>query len=190
MQGKVVKSYKDIGRVGHVFLTLESYVDGEEEPVPITYRVRGLSPLETRMIIDIANLVKIPEPPMKKRPRMPLDGTPPTVENITVEEFADVNDATYKQELELYQLEGALAQQRAIMYRMMVAIQGFDLTDEEIKEELDEDAHPREPIEKLVLRLDQLCAIIMPGFDSNHYRSLGEKINELSGVRAERINFT
>ena len=82
------------------------------------------------------------------------------------------------------------------MFCLMVGVQGFDLTDEEIIEELQpkDDSkwkvHDKEPLESLILRLDQLSEIIMSEFDQGHMMALRQKINELSGLRTEEINFT
>jgi len=193
MSKKIVTSFRDIGKARHVLLTLPvSGVDDDgNECEPITYKVRGGTPHETRMIMRIAGLPDAPEPPTKKRVRMPLDGNRIDAANLGLhEDYLDYDDATYKHELEIYTDEMRLAEQRAVMYRLMACVQGFDMTDEDIAEVLGEPAHPKEPLEELALRLDQLSEIIMPDMDNNHFLMLARKITELSGVSTEQVNFT
>ena len=193
---KVVRNFRDIPKAGYVFLTLPlagvNEETGEETNEPVTYKVRGGTPIETRMILSIAALPDTPEPPTKKRQVAPIDiGGKLDASSLGVkEDYLDYDDATYKQELEIYTDEMRIAEQRAVTYRFVQCVEGFDVSDEDIKKELNEDAHPKEPVEELVLRLDQVEEIILPDFPNSHYLELVKKITELSGVRTEQINFT
>lgn len=196
MTKNVVKNFRDIPKAGYVYLTLPlagvNEETGEEANQSITYKVRGGTPIETNMVLSIVALPDTPEPPTKKRQAAPLDmGGKLDASTLGMkEDYLDYDDPTYKQELEIYTDEMRLAEQRALMYRLMQCVQGFDMTDDEIKEVLEQDAHPKEPVGELVLRLDQLSEIILPEFDNSHFLELVKKITELSGVKTEQINFT
>lgn len=198
----IVTSYKQIGRVRYVMVTLPiekedmdaSVLDLEGPQVEsagefITYRVRGMTRAETLKLQKMLRLVERPEPPMKERPVLPLDTARLSAADIRSEKYADYEDPTYLEQDAIYQREMEFAVQRSTVYNLVVCVQGFDLSDEDITEVLDEEAHPRDPLESYLKRLDQISRIILPTMDQRHYMALQRKIAELSGVRQEDINF-
>ena len=190
---RTVTSYKERGRIVPALLTLsegDSQIGDGNDEARVTYQVSGMSPWEARTHTDIRNSIRPPEPPMKKRAAAPLDGKL-DASSLGVEEFQDENDPTYKEEYKQFlEHEFPLMVQRATTFQLMTCVKGFDLTDEEIKAELGQDAHAREPLEELLLRLDQVAEIIWQDFDHRHMNALCAKIGELTGVRQDRVNFT
>lgn len=187
---KRVLSYKDIGKVKSVLLTLP-VGDGQDEQGEedmVTYEVRGLSPREGLMRDSILTSRAEPVPPTKQRAVVPAGGKLNAGE-ITMEEYGDESDPTYLDQKALYDAEDPLWLQRFSMYSLMTAVRGFDITDADIEKELGEKAHPKEPFDSLVQRLDQLCEIIYTEFDMRHLNRIMNKIMELTGVQSGDINF-
>ena len=191
-----VKNYKQRGLVKHVVFTMPipgATAEDLENPTDkntISYMVRGMTPPEAFKNRAIAESVEPPMPPTKTRTRLPDSSDNLDVRNLVKEEYQDLNDPTFLEELQLFKQEQIIMTQRTTMYCLMVSVEGFNLTDEEIKAELEQNAHAREPLDELLLRLDQVSEIIMSGFDQGHMMALREKIQELSGLRTEEINFT
>jgi hypothetical protein len=188
---KMVTSYKQIGRVRHVLMAIPlATTEGEEEEV-LTYKVRGLSPKEEFTRDAIMKSVVQPTPPTKKRLPMSLGADKLTASNLTTEEYQDYDDPTYLEQEKQFTDELAIHGQRAFMYRLMIGVQGFDLSDKQIAEALGVDkVHPKEPLESLMLRIDQVCEIILPDADQIHLGKLVHKVMELSGVDFDAVNFT
>lgn len=192
----IVKSYKDIGKATHVMFTLPALGDPENAqagdlPETLTYMVRGFTPRELWQHRAIMQSIEPPMAPVKKRSTLtPTQTGKLDVANIGEEDYQDFNDPTYIEQLELFKHEMNVLTQRGTMYALMVCVEGLDLTDEEIKSELKVDPHPKEPLDSLMLRLDQLCMIIMVDFDMSHMTAIRQKINELSGMGDEQVNFT
>ena len=185
---KIVKSYKQRGKVKHVMFSLPEPGAAAEENKMLTYMVRGLTPKEAYTHADIAGSVELPLPPIKQRTRLPAGKL--DITDIEQEEYEDLRDPTYLSQLKTFNQEQLQMSQRATIYTLAVCVQGFDLSDAEIKEELDQEPHARAPLDELLLRLDQLYEIIMSDFDQGHLMALRQKIQELSGVSAEQVNFT
>ena len=187
---KTVKSYKQIGKVQHTLLTMPvgDGVDEKGNVTDVTYRVRGLSPLEVGIHSDILTSVTPPSPPVKKRTVVPVGGKL-QASQIETEDYADMDDPTFKDAIKAYEEEYKTMVQRASMYRLMMAVEGFDISDEDIKTELEEEAVSDDSIDNLCKRIDQVCRIILPEFDQRHMMGLLSKIGELSGVQTERVNF-
>lgn len=186
---KVVTNFKEIGKVTYIYLTLPLPASEDEEPETLTYQVRGLSPTEEDERAAILTSVPKPRPPMKKRISQNLTDKLVASE-LQEEEFFDLDDPTYLEQVELYDKDMTLAANRVQVYRLMCSVKGFDLTDEEIQAELNVDAHPRKPMESLLLRLDQISAIVLTDANQVHIGALQVKVMELSGVDVSRINFT
>jgi hypothetical protein len=191
-----MKTYKDRGKVKHVVFnmpipgaTAEDLENPNDENT-ITYMVRGMTPTEAYKHRAIVESIEPPTPPTKQRTRMPDSSDKLDVRNLVRDEYQDYNDATFLEEIKAFKQEQLIMTQRATMYCLMVGVQGFNLTDEEIKEELNQDVQAKEPLDKLLLRLDQLSEIIMADFDQGHMMALRQKINELSGLKTEEVNFT
>jgi hypothetical protein len=191
MMGRTVKSYKDIGRAKYVMLPLPIPGEkAEDEDEIITYMVRGMTPRETYLHNAIAGSVEPPMPPIKQRTAMPQGTGKLDISDIQQEDYEDLRDPTFLEQMKTFQREQTIVIQRAVMYALMVGVQGFDLTDDEIREELSQEPHPREPMDNMILRLDQLSEIIMSVIANGHVLALRQKVNELSGVGAELVNFT
>ena len=188
---KTVKSYKQRGMVTHTLLTLPVGLGEDEkgERAEITYRVRGLSPLEAGIHSDIRATVEPPTPPTKKRTVVPPGGKL-QASQIETEEYDDYDDPTFKDQLKIFEEEARTMLQRVSMYRLMTCVDGFYISDEDIKTELEEEAVSDDSIDNLCKRIDQVCQIILPGFDQRHMMALLARIGELSGVQTERVNFT
>lgn len=189
MAAKVVKSYKQRGTVKHVLFSLPVPGTNDEDDDLMTYKVRALSPTETYENGAIVDALEPPIPPVKERTVVPPGGKL-DAGNIQQEEYDDYHDPTFLEEIKIFKHQKKLHDQRATMHSLMLCVDTFNLTDEEIKAELDEDAHAREPLDELMLRLDQVSEIIMTDFDIGHMIALRQKINQLSGVSAELVNFT
>jgi hypothetical protein len=189
VMAKIVTSIEDIGRVRYVLYTIALPTSEGEEAEEYTYRVRGLTPKEDFVLSNLIATLVEPRAPTKQRvaesPGGKLDAS-----NMRMEEYQDENDPTYQEELRLYDYETRLMMQRALMYRLMCGVVGFNLTDEQIKEKLGVEAAPKEPVQELTKRLDQLSEIILPDFDTGHYMRLTNKVRELSGVSFDQVNFT
>jgi hypothetical protein len=192
-----VTSYKDRGKVKHVPFsiplsgaTAEDLENPNDENTK-TYMVRGMTPPEAYKHRAITGSVEPPMPPTKQRTKLPDSGSDKLdVRNLVKEDYQDINDPTFLEEIRVYKQETLIMSQRAIMYELMVCVDTFNLTDEQIKEDLGQDAHAMEPLSELLLRLDQLCLLIMVDFDQGHMTAIQEKINELSGLKTEEVNFT
>ena len=186
----VVKSYKQRGKVQFTLLTLPVGT-GEDEKgnkTEITYRVRGLTPLQLGLHSDVYSTVEAPIPPTKKRTVVPPGGKL-QVTQIETEDYADLDDPTFKEQWKIYEADCKERNQRSTMYRLMMGVDGFDISDADIKAELGEEAVPDDSIANLCKRIDQVCRIILPEFDQRHLMALSERIAELSGVSTERVNF-
>jgi hypothetical protein len=157
----------------------------------VTYRVRGLAPLEQQEMVELIQATEPPVPPKKTREVLPLDrGSKIVPEDIRDEQYDDFDDPAYRASLVAFSRDVSLGHQRGIMYSLVVCVDGFDLSDEEIQEELGEPAHPKQPVEEFRQRLDQLSRIILSQLDGRHLAQIQDRINELSGVEAARVNFT
>jgi hypothetical protein len=159
------------------------------------FYVRGFTPQETLECQAVINVLK-PRPPIKMREvgwedRAPLEQTgrvqPPRLRS---EAYTDETDPVYLRELEAWEQELAHSDLRVIAYTLVKCVQGCDLTDDEIKAELGEDAHPAEPIEEFRLRLDQIGRILSNSIAMPIWMRIQEKIAELTGVNPERVDFT
>lgn len=188
---KTVKSWKQRGKVTYTFLALPVgdglNEDGTENK--IGYNVRGLSPIENELHGDIMGSVTMPIPPTKKRVARPLDGKI-EASQLGMEEYRDIEDPSYLDALKTYEEELKVMWQQASMYRIMVCVQGFDVSDEDIKAELEEEAIPKDSLDNLLKRIDQVCRIVLPEFDQRHFMALLAKISNLTGVKTETVNFT
>jgi hypothetical protein len=198
-----VASYKDRGKVKYVVYSLPipgATAEDLEHPNDentMSYMVRGMTPPEAYKHRAIVESIEPPMPPTKQRTRLPDSGADKLdVRNLVKEDYQDYNDPTFLEEVKAFKQEQLLMTQRATMFCLMVGVHGFDLTDDEIREELQPKGdsawkvHNKEPLDELLLRLDQLSAIIMEDFDQGHMMALRQKINELSGLKTEEINFT
>jgi len=146
--------------------------------------------MEEEVRKSILTSVERPRAPIKKRIPQNLPGSKLDAANLGLEEYSDEDDPTYLDQLEVYLQQLNLNSERVLAYRVMCGVKGFDLTDEEIKTELSVEAHSREPLDSLLLRLDQLREIIFTEADQIHIGLLVRKVMELSGVDFQAVNFT
>ena len=165
-----------------------------------TYTVRGLTPKEKAFTFNLMPFDKTPSPPKKKKEILTLDNrrniSPEAIENSF--EY-DENDPTYKQELIIYSKLVSDAGLIIATFKLMCAVEGFDLTDDEIKEELGEEAkaskdrtqylNGTKDIKEYIERIHQVEKIILGSIDSAHLDFLISAIDELTGVKADNINF-
>ena len=157
--------------------------------------VRGFTPQETLELQAILN-VERPQPPIKMR-EVGWDNRPPLEQRGQVqppalrdEPYADDQDPVYLRALKEWEQETKNSDARVIAYTLMKCVQGCDLSDEEIKGVLNEDAHAREPVEELRLRLDQVGRILTKDIAMPVWMMIQEKITSLTGVNPERVDFT
>lgn len=186
---KVVTNFKEIGKVTYIYLSLPLPASDDETPETLTYHVRGLSPTEDTIRIAILNSVERPRPPMKKRISQDL-ADKLVASELKEEEYFDMDDPTYLDQTRMFLKEATIIADRSDMYKLVCGVKGFDLTDEEIRSELETEPEPKNPQTSLLLRLDQIRKIILTDANQVHIDALMAKIDELSGVDVSRINFT
>lgn len=159
------------------------------------FHVRGFTPQETLELQAVLNVEK-PQPPIKMREvgwddRPPLEQTgkvqPPRLRD---EPYADDQDPVYLREVKAWEDEMAHSDMRVIAYTLSKCVLGCDLSDEDIKGALEEEAHPREPIEEYRLRLDQVGKILTSAMAMPVWIRIQEKITSLTGVSPDRVDFT
>ena len=111
-----VTSYKDRGKVKHVIFSMPipgATADELEHPNDdntITYMVRGMTPPEAYKHRAIAENIEPPMPPTKQRTRLPDSGDKLDVRNLVREDYQDLNDKTFLEEVQAFKQEQLINQ--------------------------------------------------------------------------------
>lgn len=159
------------------------------------FYVKGFTPQETLELQSILNVDK-PQAPIKMREvgweeRAPLEQSGRIqAPRLRDEPYTDDKDPVYLRAVEAWEQEMAKSDIRVIAYTLVKCVQGCELTDEDIKAEIGEEAHPDEPMSEFRLRLDQVGKILTKAISMPVWILLQEKITSLTGVSPERVDFT
>jgi hypothetical protein len=157
------------------------------------YTVKGLTPKESAFIWNMMPFDKAPTPPKKVKSVLDARGQ-------NDDEY-DTDNPVYKKELLVYTKLGMEASQTINAYKLMCGVDGFDLTDDEIRESLNGEepkgSRDRFPYingikdsSEYIERVKQVEKIIMNVIDSAHLKFLVNSIDDATGVSEEAINFT
>jgi hypothetical protein len=154
------------------------------------FNVRPMLPKEQFVLANLGNIPQ-PVPPLKKEEVTPLD-TAGRIDPTQVhdKQYVDINDPGYLAAMREYNAEMERTDERAMAFMLYTCVEGFDLTDVQIKEFLGEDAHPKEPADSFRKRLDQIGAILLTRIEIRFVDHITSAIKQMSGVSNDRINFT
>ena len=170
-------------------IELEALAKEVEESKYIQFLVKPMSPKETLKAPKLRP--SEPKPPAKKREVPTLDQNNRIIPSLTKDEFyVDPDDPAYLKEMQFFEEEKQKTSERLIVYSLVCCVKGFDLSDEEIQEALGQKAHPKEPLDEYRKRLDQLGEILLDSISIKMMDSIMEKVNAISGVTADMVNFT
>lgn len=178
---------EDNEEVQKIISELEEKLANLKEEQVVVYKVRGLTPKEYMVLSELQPIEKMLNPPKKKKEVAPLDNRGKIVpEAIRDEDEYDFNDPAFKQELTK---EWLAYRKRAFVYILTCGVYGFQITDDDIQQELGQTPVQVTNIDTLRRRLDQIAEIIFSRMDNRHVKILVDKIIDLTGVKDEMINF-